>query len=1397
MLLKIASCNINGIKSKGKYRYVKFLLRKYDIVCLQETHSTPTTALQIERDILPLGQRSHSLFWAHAPNARKGVLVACRHSPHYAVAPDATKHLDPEGRFVNISLTITALAKTFSLLALYAPAHSDAARNDFFQSLPITSNTILVGDFNMVLDPLQDKFSSSMFHGPERSRSTLRELMDQHNLLDVWRTLNPDSDRFTYNRSEHAARLDRILIPEELFDRSVDADILVTKIPDHYPVTLTLNLNTVKKGNDRYFMNVSLLRNETFMAGFENFLNTLITTYPFPYDQHRAIIEWWEFLKGQVLNHFLIFSPLYSKLRKTKLSCLQEQDVLLTAHLKADPSNILLVEERQLNKSALAAAEQNALEGAAIRSNLFHSFVSERIPKYIAKYEKQTGDLKTIPYLTTPSGPIYSPPELITHARSYWGSVFQSPEFGPFTPPDSSAARGLLKKYKGSRLPRNLYDTLDAPISYEELSQVVRNLPKYRANGPDGLPYEFYAHPMVWDKLGHFLHLVMVSSCTLGTLPQSMSNCDVVLLFKKAGRDCISNYRPISVLNCDYRIFARLLVLRLNPVAQYLVKPDQTGFIKGRLISDNGMLLQSLIEFAEWDESQIQGAMIFLDFEKAFDSVQWSWIIQTLTARGLPPSFIHMIRLFYTSPHASVIVNGFRAPSFVVGRGVRQGCPLSPLLFAIILEPLLDAIREHPSFKGIKIPFSSKSVKISCFADDSTPLILDENDFNILYQILDTFANASGLRLNKDKVKGLWLSKTAIPPPSLINRCEWLKRGVIERVLGYRLGINVAITDQHQHVIDKIRSRLQLFSARAFSLSARVTCLKMCIHSILWYFAFVTPTTPEMITTLNRWCYNFLWRKPFTPLTLDKPLSGKVNRKTIALPRHLGGLNYQDINVQLSALRAKWLRLFLNHHHKALWKEVVLSRLFAAASPWLPRDPQIILAPFTNFARIPTYLIPVIQQVPSLSIRRTLPLLPHELIDTPLFFNPRIPRFEGSRLSPIAQYRPWADAGFITVGSLFDDSGDPLSFLACLSKLSPSPLLISATRIVKFQAQHQSLLAAIPPEWLSQIPSAKIDFMYLRPDINVAAVSTFQLPFAQQPTALISLSSSSVRESLIKQSIPRSKISYLQYWERFFPLCTSLPWSKIWLSVKSKVLSFKHQEFLWLLSHAALYVGDNPKAKSIVRQRGLSPIVCLHCGDPETLPHALYDCPALTLYWSWVYNFSLTFLRYTPPPPDFRRHILLGDFMLHNVPVGIHYDTWLILRATSLFTVWKLRNKLAYDAYFTEPVTPYLLFSTFTTLLAFYANSQYAALDFALTPHSSNDFHMRWLPGLLTVYSNHAIKVSAKPPSLVFAPKPVCSCQPLPALPPTPELHDDDFLPLPPPPRPCHICGAPPPFYPP
>ena len=154
--------------------------------------------------------------------------------------------------------------------------------------------------------------------------------------------------------------------------------------------------------------------------------------------------------------------------------------------------------------------------------------------------------------------------------------------------------------------------------------------------------------------------------------------------------------------------------------------------------------------------------------------------------------------------------------------------------------------------------------------------------------------------------------------------------------------------------------------------------------------------------------------------------------------------------------------------------------------------------------------------------------------------------------------------------------------------------------------------------------------------------------------------------------------------------------------------------------------------------------------------------------------------------------------MFHNVPVGIHYNTWIILRACSLFSVWKVRCSAAYDSEFPGPVTSFMLFTSFKAQLASYANAHYVSLDY--NPSQSSDFHNMWVPGFFCIFRDHSLHIVASPPSFRYTPQLVCNCTPLIThtitATHTDIHHTDDFIPLPPHPRRCPTCGAPPPFYP-
>ena len=165
-------------------------------------------------------------------------------------------------------------------------------------------------------------------------------------------------------------------------------------------------------------------------------------------------------------------------------------------------------------------------------------------------------------------------------------------------------------------------------------------------------------------------------------------------------------------------------------------------------------MLNSVVSYTEL--KNIPGLLLFADFEKAFDTLEWTFLEKTLSFYNFGDSLISWVKLFYTDISSSIQNNGWSSDFFPLSRGVRQGCPLSPYLFILSVEILGNAIRNHDQIKGISILDSE--CKISQYVDDTT-LILDGSYTSMQqsFSLLDSFAEISGLKVNYDKTEALWI----------------------------------------------------------------------------------------------------------------------------------------------------------------------------------------------------------------------------------------------------------------------------------------------------------------------------------------------------------------------------------------------------------------------------------------------------------------------------------------------------------------------------------------------------------------------------------------------------------------------------------------------------------------
>ena len=293
------------------------------------------------------------------------------------------------------------------------------------------------------------------------------------------------------------------------------------------------------------------------------------------------------------------------------------------------------------------------------------------------------------------------------------------------------------------------------------------------------------------------------------------------------------NWHPLTLLNCDYKIASKAIANRIKTALPELISDDQTGFIKNRCISDNIRTLDRVIKYTA--NKKVPGLLLFFDFEKAFDTIELSFINNTLQHFDFGPSLSHGIRLFYCDIESCILNNGWTSNFFHLSRGVRLGCPLLPYLFILSVEITAEAIRNRRDIRGIKI--QDTEFKLSQYADDTT-LILDgsEESFKSSLTLIDNFGKMSGLRLN-DRKTALWIgSKTNCNQ----NFCpeknfKWQKEKVKALGIWFATDQGMGISRNYNEKLMKLRSILGCWKSQRLSLLRKIVVLKSLVASQLEY----------------------------------------------------------------------------------------------------------------------------------------------------------------------------------------------------------------------------------------------------------------------------------------------------------------------------------------------------------------------------------------------------------------------------------------------------------------------------------------------------------------------------------------------------------------------------------
>ncbi|KAG1056999.1 hypothetical protein G6F43_001131 [Rhizopus delemar] len=405
--------------------------------------------------------------------------------------------------------------------------------------------------------------------------------------------------------------------------------------------------------------------------------------------------------------------------------------------------------------------------------------------------------------------------------------------------------------------------------------------------------------------------------------PKSWLETCICLLPKKGELSLLTNWRPITLINCDAKIFTRLLNFRLVLVASQLISPWQSGFMKGQFIADNGALVNLAIEQASIPNSDEIGFLC--DQEKAYDRIHSDYLRAVLVQFGFPEQFVLAITSLFYNTSMQVNVNGHLALPAPLGRGLRQGDPIRPILFNLALEPLIRAVNDSqiqgflplslslPAIRGPLFgPSSLQPIKVLAYADDLLIFLPNAADFADVQRLIQHYDQASNAKMNFDKTVAFSIFGIPhlhwLPALASYGITKWHDRYSDEPLtyFGYPLMQSTAHRRLFQdRLIAKITRACDIHKQRNLSVRGRATVLNTLILAILRHVLRVSWISLQTLQVIHRICREFLLFRVFPPVSFN----------ILQLPLKKGGLGILDPSSQQQALQFRWLTPLIHHHH--------------------------------------------------------------------------------------------------------------------------------------------------------------------------------------------------------------------------------------------------------------------------------------------------------------------------------------------------------------------------------------------------------------------------------------------------------------------------------------------------
>lgn len=916
---------------------------RWAIMGLQETHESEEAALQLES----FNQR----VWVFAnPGSRHSAgtmfIIYKDFVPARLTKADFTHKIIEAGRAHQLSFRWTN-NEILRIVNVYAP-NEEGEAVPFFDRLARTLTprpSLLMGDMNHVehaMDRIPNRGPP-----PARIKTALLDLKRSLSLEDYWREMNPSLHAFTWTSpalgadgTRSRSRLDRILVSSRLRTRVLGISIESSlELSDHDVVIVEVYDDTLPEiGEGRWRMNVEDLEDEVIM---EETRRCLLKC------QRRMIHEdpmmvWLE-TKAKIRNIFQNRQAMRRKERGKTLHSLKKD--LKTVQGRPDFQRSKgLWRQAEALEDRIGSIQKAKLDKAAATSAARYSLQGETVSKYWFSIGKALMVDSTIRSLNDETG-------VERETTQEMGEIMRRHhERLQATPPLDETRRVAIDECKAlaadARLGPIERENLAKDLKEREVIEAIRSSQNGKAPGKDGFIYEFYKKflevqekPLDFKKPQPVITMILAKAYRARQRSPGSSREYVeglmAAMYKKGDRREAGNYRPITLLNTDYKLETKCYATRLGKALPMSIHMDQAGFVPGRDILDHVKLAKVVAELCEVTEQD--GCLVALDQEKAYDRIEHKYLWEILDAYGLPETFIEKIKSLYENAETSIMINKTTSKPFRVTRGVRQGDPMSCLLFNLAIEPLAEMLRRSP-LKGIKIPGAAAKLIVKLFADDTQLYLSKKDKLEDAMVIAEKWCQASTAKFNEGKTEVLPIgtahyrrnvvrtrsvSGNAASTDKLPNGARVVQNGEAIRILGGRVGYNLDLEEIWDPIVSKVESLALKWAGRKLTLKGRKHVVNYILLSRAQYLLMTNPPSPGVITRLERTVRRTMW---------NGKAKGVTTLAELYRPMEEGGLALPNFKARVTAGQMTWVKKWCAPKEtRPLWAEALDALLKATA----------------------------------------------------------------------------------------------------------------------------------------------------------------------------------------------------------------------------------------------------------------------------------------------------------------------------------------------------------------------------------------------------------------------------------------------------------------------------------